>query len=92
MTESQNKVGKKHLPTLTIATLMLMMFGNLGTSMAFSLQMSPWDCNLPNACAGSYEARILYFCHHWLEWLSNHWSVTSQTVLGCLRLVVVCHI
>lgn len=38
MTESQNKVGKKHLPTLTIATLMLMTFGNLGTSMAFSLQ------------------------------------------------------
>ncbi|MCM0583419.1 SLC45 family MFS transporter [Weissella diestrammenae] len=30
--------GKKLLPTLAISTLMLMTFGNLGTSMAFSLQ------------------------------------------------------
>lgn len=30
--------GKKMLPTLAISTLMLMTFGNLGTSMAFSLQ------------------------------------------------------
>lgn len=32
------KAGKKALPTLAISTLMLMTFGNLGTSMAFSLQ------------------------------------------------------
>ena len=38
MSESKNTFGKKHLPTLSIATLMLMTFGNLGTSMAFSLQ------------------------------------------------------
>ncbi|MDR3241937.1 MAG: SLC45 family MFS transporter [Lactobacillaceae bacterium] len=35
---AQKSVGKKLLPTLAISTLMLMTFGNLGTSMAFSLQ------------------------------------------------------
>lgn len=38
MSEIKKVLGKKHLPTLSIATLMLMTFGNLGTSMAFSLQ------------------------------------------------------
>ncbi|AYJ40294.1 SLC45 family MFS transporter [Lactiplantibacillus paraplantarum] len=32
--------GKKMLPTLAFSTLMLMTFGNLGTSMAFALQSS----------------------------------------------------
>ncbi len=35
---SNTTVGKKMLPTLALSTLMLMTFGNLGTSMAFSLQ------------------------------------------------------
>ena len=34
----ENSKGKKQLPTLAFATLMLMTFGNLGTSMAFALQ------------------------------------------------------
>ncbi|WP_367341662.1 SLC45 family MFS transporter [Limosilactobacillus sp.] len=36
----ENSKGKKQLPTLAFATLMLMTFGNLGTSMAFALQSS----------------------------------------------------
>ena len=34
------KKGKKQLPSLAFSTLMLMTFGNLGTSMAFALQSS----------------------------------------------------
>lgn len=36
----ENKRGKKSLPTLAFSLLMLMTFGNLGTSMAFALQSS----------------------------------------------------
>ena len=72
MSEIKKVLGKKHLPTLSIATLMLMTFGNLGTSMAFSLQSANMGRIFQTLGADPTKLGFFFIFHHWQEWLFNH--------------------
>ena len=64
-----NSQGKKHkpMPDLAMSVLMLMTFGNLGTSMAFSLQSSQMSRIFQTIGADPTKLVSSLFCHHWPE-------------------------